>query len=336
MYKKLMRGSLFITLMLIISVTLTGCDIDFSKIVSGLKNTLGTVISSVGNIFKKGVEVAKTVVKIAKPAISAVANAIGELTGKKDNIVSKIESGLEKVDSALDKASDFSQKVVDAGEKLKDDKDSAGNTASGTVTVSQTTGSTTGDTDAIATSTAALASQTSPITTTSNNNSENGSARTLEELADKLRKIFGDDAKVEIIGSPTARINTELNTAEENEKLAKEIKAGMDDISKGIDTLIDIYKNQRVEVSKETQEKQKQLLDSLEKCKSELAKIKSNPLDKKSLEKYEALKPKLVQLKSELIAVASSAGFIRETALYAIETIEDKVVDVESMLSKVN
>lgn len=332
-FKNILRGSFFISLLLIISITLSGCD--FSAILSGLKNVFGSVISGIGNIIKAGVEVVKNVIKVAKPVVTAVAGAVGEITGKKDNIVSKIDSGLSKVDGALDKVSNVGQQMVDAGNKLKNDKDSAGNTASGTVKVTQTTGSTKKDSDSIASSTASVSKNDSSKNTSNNNNTSNSSSKTLDDLAEQIRKIFGDSAKVEVIGSSTARVvNTSLNTKEENEKIAKDIKAGIDDISKGIDSLIDIYKGKKSD-KEDVQKKQKELVSSLEKCKKELDSIKSNPTDKKSIEKYDALKPKLEKLKSELYSVADAAKEIKLTALLAIDTIENKVLEIESSLNKV-
>ena len=85
-FKNILRGSFFISLLLIISITLSGC-IDLGAILSGLKNVLGSVISGIGKIIKAGVEVVKNVIKVAKPVVKAVGEAVGEMTGKKDNIV---------------------------------------------------------------------------------------------------------------------------------------------------------------------------------------------------------------------------------------------------------
>ena len=65
-----------------------------------------------------------------------------------------------------------------------------------------------------------------------------------------------------------------------------------------------------------------------------LASIKSNPTDKKSIQKYEALKPKLEKLRNELFSVANASKEIKLSALEAIDSIENKVAEVESYLNK--
>lgn len=166
MSKKLFRGSLFLSLMLILSITLSGCSFDFSKIISGVKNVLGKVVTGIGSVIKKGVDVVKKGVEVAKPVVSSVANAVGEFTGNKDNIVSKIDSGMNKVDGALDKVSNFGQKLEDTGNKLTDNgKDSAGNNVSDKVSTKQTVANPNKDTD----ETESNSSNSSDTTKTNNN-----------------------------------------------------------------------------------------------------------------------------------------------------------------------
>ena len=225
MFKKFLRGSLFLSFMLIISVTLTGCNIDIGKIVSGLTNTLGSIVSGVGKIIKSGVEVVKKVVDTAKPVVTSVANAIGEFTGKTDAVASKIDSGLNKVDSALNKASNLGQKIENAGEKLKASaQDSAGNKLSSTAPTTQTTASSKRDSDVQLNSSKPI-NLGSPNTVVQNNpqiSSETKITSKFEDFATTVNNALKQDTtKEQVKSNNTKTVNFGLLTKKEQEPIKK-------------------------------------------------------------------------------------------------------------------
>ena len=119
MFKKLFRGSLFVTLLLILSVTLSGCDINLGDIIGGLKNTLGSVIGGIGNVIQAGVKVVKNVIEVVKPVVSSVTDAIAQFTGRTNTFGEKINNALDRASNAMDKVDEFGQRLKDTGENMR-------------------------------------------------------------------------------------------------------------------------------------------------------------------------------------------------------------------------
>lgn len=328
MLKKLMRGSLLLTIFLVISITLTGCSLDLGKIISGLTNTLGSIVSGIGKVIKSGVEVVKNVVKTVKPAVKSVGEAIGEFTGKTDKIATKIDTGLNKIDTALTKTSNFGQKLEETGEKLKaTGKDSAGNSLDMAVQTTQTSASSKKDSD----------TQTNPTTQkASNSANENSKDNTyitkegnkIEDLASLINNSLQNNKATKKTTNDST-INTKLLTSKDKENVSSNIKDGCRDLSDALDNLHYLLDSHYISNDRPENNSRAKLMTNLKRYKNELYDIKRNPTSKDSQEKYQQLKTKLESIKTAVVVCGRSYGMVKTQ-------VDNTINDISNGLNKLD
>ncbi len=330
MFKNMLRGSFLMSLMLIVCITLSGCDFDMSKIVSGIKNTLGSVVTGVGNFLQKGVEIGKTVLKGAKEIINPILDAGKEVFKNFDGTADKISKGLDKVDGVLDKGSEVAQKVVKAGEKLKQDgKDSTGNKASSSESSTEKVADPKKDSDTSTTtcskssssskkdSSSSSKNKSSSSSSKSSSNCSNSSSSTscststnpLSVLAQKIKDIFGDKAKVEVVkadGSTKTVSQSELMTDSEKKEVAKKVSTGIDQLNSGLSNVEELL----TRTSNTTPAEKKLVQTKIGEIKSTLSAIEKDPCSKESQTKYEDAKKKLTALQNEVDKMSIQCGIV--------------------------
>ncbi len=124
----LMRSSLFISLMLIVSITLSGCSVDFGAIFSGLKNVIGSISQGLGGFIEKGVTFAKDFIGKAKDFVAPIIEKGKEVYGKIAPIAEKVKDGIDKVQNVVNKVSDAGNAITDFGKKMTEGgNDAVGN-----------------------------------------------------------------------------------------------------------------------------------------------------------------------------------------------------------------
>lgn len=111
MFARALRGSVFISLMLIVSMTLTGCSIDIGSIVSGLQNVIGDIGGKMGGFLEKGVGFAKDFIGKAKEFAGPLIEKGKEMFKEFAPTAEKIQDGFGKVKGVLDKAGEVAKKV---------------------------------------------------------------------------------------------------------------------------------------------------------------------------------------------------------------------------------
>lgn len=358
MNKKLMRGSLFICLMFIISISLTGCDIDLGKIVSGVKNTLGKVAEGVGNIIQKAVPVVKNVVDAVKPVVSSVADAISSFTGKSNKITETFDKVVGKVDNILDKASGIGEKLVETGKSWQ--TDSAGNAASGTAEVGQGVADPTADTPVAVSSTntgTSTNTNTNTNTGTSTNTNTNTNTGTstntgtntnndsyLRDLAQRTKDMLGDNAKVELIykdgkteevkaNTNLTAVNDELLTEDEKIHYTNELRKEFEQMEKDVNTIKGLVYSSSKGSKDETI---KPMIAKIDDCLKDIEAIRKNPATAESEKKYKALLPKLSGIKKEINNLSNAAEFMKDGMKEMIMYVEDAVNAIDNAFGKLN
>jgi hypothetical protein len=121
MLRKLLRSSLLITLLLIVSVTLSGCSVDFSAIFSGIKTFIGNISGNLGEFVSKGINTVKgvvdTVKTVAKPIVDTAKNIFNNVKEKVDTVKGVIDTGKGIVKDVKDTVTG----VIDTGKGLVND-----------------------------------------------------------------------------------------------------------------------------------------------------------------------------------------------------------------------
>lgn len=128
MFATMLRSSLFVSLLLIVSVTLSGCSFDFGAILGGLKNVLGNVASGLGGFIEKGMTFAKDFIGKAKEFITPIVEKGKEIYGKVAPVADKIKNGIDKAEDVVNKVSDAGNAITDFGNKMTEGgNDAVGN-----------------------------------------------------------------------------------------------------------------------------------------------------------------------------------------------------------------
>lgn len=126
MLRKLLRSSLLITLLLIVSITLSGCSIDFGAIFAGIKTFIGNISGNLGEFVSKGIDTVKgvidTVKTVAKPVVDTAKDIFKNVKDKVDTVKDVIDKGKGVIKTGKDAVKD----VIDTGKGIvKDVKDTA-------------------------------------------------------------------------------------------------------------------------------------------------------------------------------------------------------------------
>ena len=358
MFKTMFRGSLFLTLMLIVSITLSGCDLDLSKCIDGIKGALGSVVSGIGNFISKGVDVAKNVLGGVGNFVKEIGKAGGEISDKFGSACDKIGSGIEKVDKALDKVGDVGEKITKAGENLKNSskKDSAGNKTTDTKTT-QKVADPTKDTNTNKSSSSSKSSDskkenTAKAAEASKKGEVSKNSNDLADFAAMVKKIFGKDATVEIVdadgnttectgssscsksssscsksssscskSSSSCSSKKDLSTKEEKSASVSSIKEGCTKITSGLNDVEKVFQGYVNAISADDR---KAVIAGIESVKKDIAAITKDPTASDAEEKYNKCKTKLEALKKEInkvnVKCPKAKGLI-DTGIEAIESL---------------
>ncbi|MEW6710588.1 MAG: hypothetical protein AB1403_12255 [Candidatus Riflebacteria bacterium] len=127
MFAKTFRGSLFLTFMLIASMTLTGCSMDIGQIISGLQNVVGDLGGKLGGFIDKGLSFAKDFIGKAKDFVSPILDAGKEIFKDFAPVAEKIQDGFGKVTSVFDKVGNVGNQIKEVTSAIADaGKDSSG------------------------------------------------------------------------------------------------------------------------------------------------------------------------------------------------------------------
>ena len=133
-----LRGSFFLTLMLIVSVTLSGCSFDIGSIVSGLGNVIGNISGNIGGFIEKGLDFAGNFMGKAQEFLGPVMEVGQSITEKFGPIAEKITGGIEKVQGVIEKVSDVGRAVSDFSQNfVQSGVDALGNALPSNVPVSE-------------------------------------------------------------------------------------------------------------------------------------------------------------------------------------------------------
>ncbi len=128
MLMSVLRNSLFISLLLMVSVTLSGCSVDFGAIFSGLKNVVGNISSGLGSFIEKGVGMAKDFVGKAKEFVTPILEKGKEIYDKVKPIADKVKDGFDKVQNVVNQVQDAGNAISDFGKQMKEGgNDAVGN-----------------------------------------------------------------------------------------------------------------------------------------------------------------------------------------------------------------
>lgn len=133
MLRKLLRSSLLITLLLIVSITLSGCSIDFGAIFAGIKTFIGNISGNLGEFVSKGIDTVKgvidTVKTVAKPVVDTAKDIFKNVKDKVDTVKDVIDKGkgiVDDVKGVIKTGKDAVKDVIDTGKGIvKDVKDTA-------------------------------------------------------------------------------------------------------------------------------------------------------------------------------------------------------------------
>lgn len=123
-----LRGSFFLTLMLIVSITLSGCSFDIGSIISGLGNVIGKISGNIGGFIQKGLDFAGGFMEKAQEFIAPIMEVGQAVSDKFAPIAEKVTGAFDKVGGVIDKVGSAGQAISDFGRDIaKSGVDALGN-----------------------------------------------------------------------------------------------------------------------------------------------------------------------------------------------------------------
>lgn len=191
MFAKTLRGSVFFTFMLIVSMTLSGCSFDIGAIVSGLQNVIGDLGGKIGGFIEKGMSFAKDFVGKAKEFVSPILDAGKEIFKDFAPIAEKIQDGFGKVDSVFDAVGNVSNSIKDVTNAISGSgQDSTGDNADPNATTNEVVAAP-DDEDSVITMNPANNSSTS-----SSSNNAGAEVSTESEIKAQAAQVADGTAKI--------------------------------------------------------------------------------------------------------------------------------------------
>ena len=333
MTKKLFRGSFFICLMFVLSITLTGCS--FSDIVDGFKNTFGSVFKGVGNIVSSVAKVAQGVIKVVKPVVTAVSDAISGLTGKENKFGEKINSALDKVGDIAGKVDEFGQKIKETGEKLKGEGGNDGDDSEDSS--SDVNNPTQDDEDEVATDTADIGR--TPEDNSDEQDPENNTDG--DEQDPNANPSENTEDPDQTLDNPEDE-TTEDPAAAAREELKAEILKGIEALEKDIDNagVFMIEEKEALGHSNNPLTWKKDavvsILNQLSACKKVVAECKKDPLSQKSRAHYTLLADNLLSIKKQVEEMNARSKFVKAGLIELMNRVEDAYKTLFSSYLNVN
>jgi len=375
MFKKILRGSFFLSLMLIISITLTGCSLDLGKIFSGLTNILGSIIKGVGTVIKAVVGVVQGVVNAVTSITNEISNAMGSSGNSSgtasgtSNISSnnnKTASGTAKIasnTSPLSSIAGFGTQLENIGDSLiKAGQDSAGNkVASGTATT-QTTASSKSDSNTSGTSTTKSSNKASSVSSSQKSSSSNSSSnKTSSSSKSTSSKSTSSSSKSssKTTTSSSSNSNPVLNIAQNltkkdnnsaqvstsnNLKLLskEEIKQAEKTISNTVDHMGDALGTfekilDKTPTNNDNDKKIKEdALKEIENIKKKFKEIKANPTSKESQAKYAEVSKQMNELNNNMQKFTAYVQTIKNVFDDFTKTVNETISSIDTCINKIN
>ena len=118
MFASILRSAMFISLLLIVSVTLSGCSIDFGAIFNGIKTFIGNLSGNLGSFIEKGVGVVKDVISKVKEVAGPIADIAKNVFNNTSVTADKVMDTLNKADATADRVGEVGGTLRDVGNKL--------------------------------------------------------------------------------------------------------------------------------------------------------------------------------------------------------------------------
>jgi hypothetical protein len=118
MFASILRSAMFISLLLIVSVTLSGCSIDFGAIFNGIKTFIGNLSGNLGGFIEKGVGVVKDVIGKVKEVAGPIADIAKNVFNNTSATADKVMDTLNKADATADRVGEVGGTLRDVRNKL--------------------------------------------------------------------------------------------------------------------------------------------------------------------------------------------------------------------------
>ena len=118
MFASILRSAMFISLLLIVSVTLSGCSIDFGAIFNGIKTFIGNLSGNLGGFIEKGVGVVKDVISKVKEVAGPIADIAKNVFNNTNLTADKVMNTLNQADATADRVGEVGGALRDVGNRL--------------------------------------------------------------------------------------------------------------------------------------------------------------------------------------------------------------------------
>ncbi len=118
MFASILRSAMFISLLLIVSVTLSGCSIDFAAIFDGIKTFIGNLSGNLGGFIEKGVGVVKDVISNVKEVAGPIADIAKNVFNNTNLTADKVMDTLNQADATADRVGEVGGALRDVGNRL--------------------------------------------------------------------------------------------------------------------------------------------------------------------------------------------------------------------------
>ena len=118
MFASILRSAMFISLLLIVSVTLSGCSIDFAAIFDGIKTFIGNLSGNLGGFIEKGVGVVKDVISKVKEVAGPIADIAKNVFNNTNLTADKVMDTLNQADATADRVGEVGGALRDVGNRL--------------------------------------------------------------------------------------------------------------------------------------------------------------------------------------------------------------------------
>ncbi len=297
MFVSILRNSLFISLLLMVSITLSGCNVDFGAILSGLKNVVGNLSQNLGGFIDKGIGMAKDFIGKAKEFVTPILDKGKEIYDKVKPIAEKVKDGFDKAQNIVNKVQDAGNAISDFGKQMKE----GGNDAIGN-----------------------RIDNNAPT-------SEQVPARDDEDAVITIRPEGNATASANVAANATASaaVNS-LMTPAEREAVTKSVTTNVNQISAAVDNLSRNLKQMKISDAerKATEEKINKLRDSLKA-------VLKDPTSKEAQRQLKAAKGDVDSLAATAQKYADLAKGTIESVKNTVSGLENSFNSIKDSFSSV-
>lgn len=286
MFASILRSAMFISLLLIVSVTLSGCSIDFGAIFDGIKTFIGNLSGNLGGFIEKGVGFVKNVISKAKEVVEPVVDIAKNLFGNTSLTADKVNDTLNKADETADKVGDVGGSLRDFSNKMNT-TDAVGNKTGNAPT-----------TAAVAPRDSEESKNTAAKDTTAKADKGNPFTNWLKSIVSNDRKpketpavtnittnVNRGNAENSSISLPSSVSNNEVETLSTSEKEA--VKENIKKEAEEIKTAMEKLNKEISSISTATSKDVEETKANLEKITKKIDEIIKDPLNEKSTNKID-------------------------------------------------